>query len=171
MESTVPTFNPFAAEVIFVQCSKKQIIMKIIRTKSCGYSYESSRWVLSDEYPFARVSVIFQLFLYYFILTKLATSTIRVNFCTKCVEYTTVCSISTHFPWLGCKDDLVTERSFDSQATCIIDLLRLFSWHLSVAFHTTRHWQTTGRLVQKLNVCTVESNSWSLAEKAAHTMH
>ena len=28
--------NPFAAEIIFVQCTKKQIIMKIIRTKSCG---------------------------------------------------------------------------------------------------------------------------------------
>ena len=34
--------NPFAAEVTFVQCTKKQIILKIIRTKSCGYSYESS---------------------------------------------------------------------------------------------------------------------------------
>ena len=71
--------NPFAAEVIFIQCTKKQIIMKIIGTRSHGYSYESSRWVLSDEYPFARVSVIFQVFLHHFVLDKLATSSIRVN--------------------------------------------------------------------------------------------
>ena len=71
--------NPFAAEVTFVQCTKKQIILKIIRTKSYGYSYESSHWVLSDEYPFARVSVIFPVFLQNFVLAKSATSSIRVN--------------------------------------------------------------------------------------------
>ena len=46
-------------------------------------------------------------------------------------------------------------RSFDSQAKCVIDVFGLFSWHLSMAFHTTMHWQTSGRLVQKLNVFTV----------------
>ena len=33
--------------------------------------------------------------------------------------------------------------------------LDYFSWYLSMAFYTTRHWQTSGRLVLKLNVCTV----------------
>ena len=46
---------------------------------SCWYSLESSRWVLSDEYPFAMVSVIFSFFLYHFVLAKLATGSIRVN--------------------------------------------------------------------------------------------
>ena len=35
----------------------------------------------SDEYPYARVSVIFQVFLYNFVLAKLATSSIRVKGC------------------------------------------------------------------------------------------
>ena len=52
-------------------------------------------------------------------------------------------------------DDLITECSVDSQATCVIDVFGLFSWHLSMAFYTTKHWQTSGRLVQKLNVCSV----------------
>ena len=42
---------------------KKQKSLKTIQTLSCWYSFESSHWVLSDEYPFARVSVIFQHFL------------------------------------------------------------------------------------------------------------
>ena len=52
-------------------------------------------------------------------------------------------------------DDIITERSIYSQATCVIDVFGLFSWHHSMAFYTTRHWQTSGRLVQKFNVCTV----------------
>ena len=87
-------FNPFAAEVIFVQCTKKQIIMKIIGTKSCGYSYESSHWVLSDEYPFARVSFIFLLFLSYFILANLATSSISVKNHNNHLYF---------FDWVGCR--------------------------------------------------------------------
>ena len=35
--------------------------------------------VLSEEYPYARVSVDFQLFLHHFVMTKLATSSIRVK--------------------------------------------------------------------------------------------
>ena len=35
--------------------------------------------MLSDEYPFARVSVIFQVFSYHFVLAESATSSIRVN--------------------------------------------------------------------------------------------
>ena len=41
-------------------------------------SIKSSCWVLSDEYPLARYSVIFQLFSHQFLLTKLATSSTRV---------------------------------------------------------------------------------------------
>ena len=35
--------------------------------------------MLSDEYPFARDSVIFHVFLHHFVLAKLATSSIRVK--------------------------------------------------------------------------------------------
>ena len=37
-------------------------LLKTIQTLSCWYSLDSSRWVLSDECPCARVSVIFQCF-------------------------------------------------------------------------------------------------------------
>ena len=50
--------------------------------------------------------------------------------------------------------DLATKRSFDSQATMIIDLLGLY-FGLSMGVCATRYWQTSGRLVQELNVCTV----------------
>ena len=53
--------NTSAAKVTFIQCTKKQRNMKIILTLSCWYSLESSCWALSDEYPFAMVSVISQL--------------------------------------------------------------------------------------------------------------
>ena len=51
--------SPSAAEVTFVQYAKKQNDMKVILTVSCCYSLERSHWVLSHEYPSARVSVIF----------------------------------------------------------------------------------------------------------------
>ena len=47
----------------------------------------------------------------------------------------------------GCMDDLTSERSFDKRATWILEVLG--------SFFTTRHWQTTGRLVQELNVRTL----------------
>ena len=47
------------AEVTFLQCTKKEKIVKIILTLSCWYSLESSCRALSYEYPFARVSNIF----------------------------------------------------------------------------------------------------------------
>ena len=53
-------FNPSNAEATFVQSTRTQIFLKTIQTLSCWYSLDSSRGVLSDEYPFARVSVIFQ---------------------------------------------------------------------------------------------------------------
>ena len=59
---------------------KKQNIMKIILTLSCWYSLGSSHWALLDEYPCARVSVIFQLFLFAsFCIVKLSTSSIMVK--------------------------------------------------------------------------------------------
>ena len=40
---------------------------------------DSSRRLLSDEYPYARVSVIFLGFLHYLVLANLVTSIIKVN--------------------------------------------------------------------------------------------
>ena len=52
-------------------------------------------------------------------------------------------------------DGFTTERSFDSLATCVIGVLGLFFAMFAMGVCTTRHWQTSGRLVQELNVCTV----------------
>ena len=71
--------NPFTAESTFIEGTRTQKILKIISILSCWYSLESPHWVLSDEYPFARVSVIFQLFSHYFVMAKLATSIERVK--------------------------------------------------------------------------------------------
>ena len=57
-----PIFNPSNAETNFVQRTRMQDSWKTIETLSSWYSFESSRQVLSDEYPFARVSVIFRVF-------------------------------------------------------------------------------------------------------------
>ena len=85
--STGAGINPSNAEATFVQSTRKQRFLKIILTLSCWYSLDSSLRVLSDEYPFARVSVIFQFFLHYFVLAKLATSSIGLNVCTVCISY------------------------------------------------------------------------------------
>ena len=53
-------------------------------------------------------------------------------------------------------DDLTIERSFDPQATWVIDVLGLFFDMSSTGVCTARHWQTSGRLVQELNVCNVK---------------
>ena len=58
------------------KCEK---LLKTIQTLLCWYSLESSRRELSDEYPFARVSVIFQVFCIISYLAKSATSSIRVK--------------------------------------------------------------------------------------------
>ena len=63
--------------------------------------------------------------------------------------------ISTLLSWHGFIDDLTTEHGFDSQATCYIDVPGFFFDTLSMGVCTTRLWQTPGRLVQELNVCTV----------------
>ena len=52
-------------------------------------------------------------------------------------------------------DDLTTERRFDSQASWLINTFGLFFDMLAIGVFTTRHWQTSGRLVQEYNVCTV----------------
>ena len=48
--------------------------------------------------------------------------------------------IAIQFPGRGCTDDFSTDV-------------------LSIVVCTTRHWQTSGRLVQELNVCTVHVHS------------
>ena len=70
-------------------------------------------------------------------------------------DRTPVCQ---QFPGHGCTDGLTTERDFDSQATWVIAVVGLYCDMLSTGFCTTKHWQTTGRLVQELNVCTVCAN-------------
>ena len=54
--------NPSNAKATFVQRTRTQRYMKNILTLSCWYSLDSSSLVLSDEYPCARISVIFQVF-------------------------------------------------------------------------------------------------------------
>ena len=64
--------------------------------------------------------------------------------------------IATKFPGHGSMIDQTTERSFDSQATWVIDVLGLCFDLLCVDVFTTRHWQMSGRLVQESNICTVQ---------------
>ena len=54
-------------------------------------------------------------------------------------------------------DDLTTEPGFDSQVTWVIDVHSLFLDMLTTGVCTTGYWQTSGRLLQKLNVCTVSN--------------
>ena len=55
-------FNLSNAEATFIQSTRMQIFLNTIQALSCKYSLESSCRVLLDEYLFARVSVIFQVF-------------------------------------------------------------------------------------------------------------
>ena len=48
--------------------------------------------------------------------------------------------------------DLTTECSFDTQATWVIDVLGLFIDMPSMVVCTTRHCETSGRLVQEIEV-------------------
>ena len=71
-------------------------------------------------------------------------------------DYTTARLIAKQFSGHGGMDDLTIERSFDSQATWVIDVLSsLFFWHfMCVCVCTTRHWQTSGRTNGAgINVC------------------
>ena len=51
--------------------------------------------------------------------------------------------------------DRITKRSYDSQATWVIDMIGLFLDMLSIAVCTTRHKLTSARQVQELDVSTV----------------
>ena len=62
LNQVLVVLNPSNAESTFVQSTQMQRFLKTIKTMSCWYSLESSRRALSDEYPFARVSVIFRIF-------------------------------------------------------------------------------------------------------------
>ena len=55
-------------------------------------------------------------------------------------------------------EDLTTERSFESQATRYIGVLDLLFDMVSMGICTIRHWQTSGRLVEELNVCAVTAS-------------
>ena len=65
--------------------------------------------------------------------------------------------MDTQFPGHECIDDLTTVRCFDSQAAWVIDVLDLCFDMLSMDVCTTRYSQTSGRLMQELNVCTIDS--------------
>ena len=55
------------------------------------------------------------------------------------------CPIATQFTGYGCMDDLTTERSFGSQALCVINVF-------GVLFDIIHR---SGQMVQELNECTV----------------
>ena len=61
-----PLVNPPNAEATFVQSRRTQRCLKIIWTLSLWYSLDYC-WVLSYEYPYARVSVIFRGFALFYI--------------------------------------------------------------------------------------------------------
>ena len=71
--------NPPNAEATFVQSTRMQRFLTIILTLSCCYSFNSSQYVLPEEYPCARVLNILQLSLHHFVLAKLTTTSIRVK--------------------------------------------------------------------------------------------
>ena len=86
------------------------------------------------------------------------------NFCTKYE-----CSLAIIHDWTqiatelacymyGYMDDLTTEHSSDSQATCVNDVLGLCFDILSTSVFIIRNWQMSGRLVQESNACTVTAH-------------
>ena len=60
---TVLHINPFKAT--FIQSTMTQRCLKTIYALLSWYSVDIPRWVHLDEYQFSRVSVFFQLFLYW----------------------------------------------------------------------------------------------------------
>ena len=64
---------------LFSSKRKDAKIFEYQQALSCWYSLDSSCGVHSDEYPYTRVSVIFSRSLHYFVLTKLASNSIRVK--------------------------------------------------------------------------------------------
>ena len=70
--------NPSNSKAILVQRTRMQRSLKTILIRSCWYLLESSRRVLSDEYPWPGFRWFLR-FLHHFVLAKLATSSVRVN--------------------------------------------------------------------------------------------
>ena len=69
--------------------------------------------------------------------------------------HTTARTIATQSPWHGCMDELKNKISLNLQAHGSFVCLTYLFDVLSISVFTTSHWQTCGRLVHKLNVCTV----------------
>ena len=72
-------FSPSNGKATFVHRTRARTFLKTISTPSCWYSLDSSHYVFSDEYPYARVSVIFRILSHPFVFAKLVTSRIRVK--------------------------------------------------------------------------------------------
>ena len=62
-------------------------------------------------------------------------------------------------------DDLTTENTFHLQATWFIDVIVLYFDMLPIGLCTAVHWHTSGRLVQELNVCTVDDRDLKVQVK------
>ena len=84
------------------------------------------------------------------------------NYRTKCVDSPGIIHDRMHdchtvfWAWMRPHiPDLTIERSFYSQAMPVNYLLGVYFDMLSMGVCTTRHWQTSGRLVQELTVFTV----------------
>ena len=90
-------------------------------------------------------------------LTDTLLTVLTFNSCTKCVGSPEI--IHDRMPdrhlvfWAWMTPQL--NVALDSHSTWVIDVLGLCFDMLSMVVCTTRHWQTPGRLVQELNVCTV----------------
>ena len=83
------------------------------------------------------------------------------NSCTKCFGspatiHNRTPHNATQFTGHRCMHDLTTKVALIHKATWVIDVLGLICFDmLPLVVCTTRYWQTLGRLVQELNVCTV----------------
>ena len=73
-------------------------------------------WVLSDEYPYVRVSVIFPGILHHFVLANLATSSIRVNI-----------SIQTYINMFSGMHACTTTSVCIENRTLISNLIKIYS--------------------------------------------
>ena len=71
--------NPYNAEAIFVQSTRTQIFLKIIKTRTFWYWLNSSCWVLSNEYHVPGFLSFFGSLSHHFVKAKLVTSSIRVK--------------------------------------------------------------------------------------------
>ena len=72
-------------------------------------------------------------------------------------EYTTARPIATQFLWHGCMNDLQLTVALIRKLRGPLKWLTYFLDMPFMVVSTTRHLQTSGRLVQELNVCTVDA--------------